>query len=363
MGGSPPTEVDVMNDTVAGGGIAVARFGTLLARGCVVAGLAHTGFIGLFLALDVPGMVAVNVGSIGLYLLCLWLLRRGHVDLALLLGSLEVLGHAALAVRAVGWESGFHYFILILVPLGAFHPRWRPATKLAYVLLMCAAYLATALPDFAVPSGVDARLVSWVGKLNIAVTFLMLGYLAYYYNAFVDAAEAQLGRLATTDPLTGLLNRRRAMDIVAYEMTRASREARPLTVILADIDGFKTINDRHGHDTGDTVLVAVAHRLRGMVRAQDSVARWGGEEFLLLLPSTEPAGALQLAEKIRAAVERLEVQAKGGRVRLSMTLGVSELRAGESFEAALARADGALLRGKRSGRNRVEADASLFTEV
>lgn len=336
-----------------------SRYRTLLVRGCAAAALAHLAFIGIFLVLGSAAMALLNLGSVGLYAYCWRLLRREATNAALLLSSLEVLAHAACAVQAVGWASGFHFYLFVMVPLGVFHPRWSSALKFGYVALLCVSYLLLALQAVPSPPAIDPRFVSLVASINIAATFLLLGYLAYYYNQVVNAVHAQLGRLATTDPLTGLLNRRRAEEIVAYETMRRAREARPLAVVLADIDGFKGINDRYGHETGDAVLLAVARRLRGMVRAQDALARWGGEEFLLILPGTTRTGAMQLAEKVRRAVEQLDFGVAGTRVALSLTLGVSEQLPGEAFGDALARADEALLRGKRLGKNRVESESAL----
>jgi diguanylate cyclase (GGDEF)-like protein/PAS domain S-box-containing protein len=163
--------------------------------------------------------------------------------------------------------------------------------------------------------------------------------------------EANLQKLAGTDPLTGLANRARFSALAADEIRRAQRYGRPLAVVMLDIDYFKGINDTYGHGVGDMALQAFAGLCRGMVREPDLVARLGGEEFALLLPETDRAGGLALAERLRAAVAAMRL----AELPLAMTVsaGVADVGPGEdAVDAALARADEALYEAKRAGRNR-----------
>lgn len=175
-------------------------------------------------------------------------------------------------------------------------------------------------------------------------------------------AQEALERAATTDPLTELLNRRAALRLVEQERERIRRTTAPFSLALADLDRFKSVNDRYGHEVGDRALTEVAHRLTEAVRGQDAVARWGGEEFLVFLPETPLAGAAVAAEKLRAALaEPLDLL--GHRIPLSVSIGVAEARVGESLESCLRRADTALYRAKDGGRNRVELDESAAPEA
>lgn len=164
--------------------------------------------------------------------------------------------------------------------------------------------------------------------------------------------EATLERLATTDPLTGLVNRARFFALADDEIRRARRYGRPLAVVMADIDHFKRINDGLGHVEGDRALATFAGLCRGLVRAHDTVARLGGEEFGLLLPETDAPQAVALANRLRAAVEDLHP----GKLAAPMTvsLGIAQvLPTDATLDAALLRADQALYAAKRAGRNRV----------
>lgn len=159
-----------------------------------------------------------------------------------------------------------------------------------------------------------------------------------------------LENLMVTDTLTGLFNRRKLDEVLSQECERASRTGAPLAVILADIDNFKSVNDLYGHQTGDQLLVAFATLLQQGVRKVDTVARWGGEEFMILCPDTDLAGACTVAESIRSAVARHGFATVG---RKTCSFGVSEYRPGDSPQAIIKRADGALYAAKHGGRNQV----------
>jgi len=172
-------------------------------------------------------------------------------------------------------------------------------------------------------------------------------------TAELSEANLRLSEAALVDPLTGLYNRRGFTVEVEAEILRVFRTGRSFVVVLADIDHFKSINDRYGHVFGDHVLARVAARLRDCVRDVDRVARWGGEEFILLLPETDSEGAVVLAEKLRQAVAEADFQLGDHGLSVTMTFGVASFRKGESLDACIARADTALYKGKESGRNRV----------
>ena len=166
---------------------------------------------------------------------------------------------------------------------------------------------------------------------------------------------------AMTDALTGLLNRYGLQRVLAHEHAEARRYQRPLSCLMIDLDNFKTINDTYGHSAGDTALQQVSSILTDVVRRSDMVFRYGGEEFLVLLPETELEGATALAEKIRgAAAARLF--GDGEQVfHLTLSAGAANLFDHESGNDMIARADVALYQAKEQGRNRVEV-ARFMTE-
>ncbi len=170
---------------------------------------------------------------------------------------------------------------------------------------------------------------------------------------------ARLQRLSQVDPLTGALNRR-GLDLAFSDGAGASggdaepMVVAPLSVAMADVDLFKRVNDSYGHAIGDEVLKHVAHVLGSAVRLGDAVVRWGGEEFLLVLPRVDLQTAWNIAERARASVEASAATAAGVPIRVTLSVGVAEWRDGEPRDALIQRADEALYAAKERGRNRVE---------
>ena len=160
--------------------------------------------------------------------------------------------------------------------------------------------------------------------------------------------------MATTDTLTGLLNRRAFVDTASREVVRTSRYKDRFSIILMDVDHFKLINDRRGHAGGDAVLASVARLLSTCVRSCDVVARWGGEEFVVALPSTGLEGAAEVAERLRSQLECREIiDSNGERVPVTASFGVAELSPGEKLDPLIDRADRGMYAAKTAGRNQV----------
>ena len=170
------------------------------------------------------------------------------------------------------------------------------------------------------------------------------------------AAREAMRRQATRDALTGLWNRGQIMQALERELARARREGTPLGVILLDVDHFKRVNDTHGHPVGDAVLREVARRLEEVFRAYDGVGRYGGEEFLVVLPGCDAAAALALAERARAAMAGLPLELAEAAVAFTISAGVAATGGAWTTDAGalLQTADAALYRAKRGGRDRVE---------
>lgn len=200
------------------------------------------------------------------------------------------------------------------------------------------------------------------GDLNQQVHFL--GDFSVAFNGMILALREKrrleeqlhevnqiLEKQASTDVLTGLFNRLKLGRLLDAEITRAQRYATPLAVILLDIDHFKRINDTRGHQVGDEVLRELAQRLTSSLRACDAVARWGGEEFLVMLPNSPLEAGRECAEKLRAAVADFPFAAMP---QVTASFGVAQRQKGDQRETLIGRADQALYRAKDKGRNRVE---------
>lgn len=211
----------------------------------------------------------------------------------------------------------------------------------------------------AVPAAAQAR--------TYAATFVVLllttiGYVLMQKERALDLLHAQ----ATHDSLTGLYNRRAVVDDMERMLSRARRSGLPVSVLMIDFDFFKHVNDTFGHHAGDTVLAAGARCIQGRLRLHDVIGRFGGEEFVCLLPDTVLDGARAVAEDVRVAVQRMHVRVQGEDIPVTISIGVHTEYPGEGAEVAdsmLAEADQALYAAKQHGRNRVECSERSLREA
>lgn len=207
------------------------------------------------------------------------------------------------------------------------------------------------------------RLGTWA-HLSLLLLSLCVGYVIYRFQrqahsqaqALVRLNE-QLRQLASFDSLTGILNRRQGTHIAEELFHLAKRNGMPYSIAFLDVDHFKQVNDRYGHDAGDFVLIDFTKRISKLIREGDVFVRWGGEEFVLLLPETDLAGAEHLCEKVRVCVQDAGVCYKQQEIKLTVSIGVSTLADRDAqVDDTLRRADDAVYLAKRNGRNRCETN-------
>lgn len=198
-----------------------------------------------------------------------------------------------------------------------------------------------------VQRGIDYTLV-WqiilIGSLVIAVVV--------YWNRKLHKLNRELERLSVTDKLTGLANRQKIDQELDSEFLRCIRFGQPFSIILLDIDDFKAVNDTHGHQVGDQVLVEIAKLLQTHIRKTDFVGRWGGEEFMVICTQTDLSGAIKLAEHLRKLIEACPLPVVAHK---TSSFGVAAYQSGDHANTLVSRADGALYEAKHRGRNRVES--------
>lgn len=154
------------------------------------------------------------------------------------------------------------------------------------------------------------------------------------------------------DGMTGLSNRRDIMEKIDREATRSQRHQHPFTILLINVDHFKQVNDTYGYNSGDDVLVEISRVLRGCVRNEDICARWGGEEFLLLLPETSAEASLSVANKVLESVSMTEFKANKPGIRITVSIGISEHIPSQFAQETISKANQALILAKQAGRNR-----------
>lgn len=215
------------------------------------------------------------------------------------------------------------------------------------------------------PNAIIISMSQFTGEKSIS-TVLLAGADDYIHKPFDGASllsrikinvrsfqyKKRLELMAVTDGLTGLYNHRFIFERLEEEIAKVSRYGRPLSVIMLDIDNFKRVNDTFGHRVGDEVIQSVAHAIIANTRKSDVVGRYGGEEFLILLPETDLSAAKVVAEKIRSTVAQLRFETK--ELAITISAGVAQAQKDESYEALVNKADTNLYQAKRSGKNRVE---------
>jgi diguanylate cyclase (GGDEF)-like protein len=209
---------------------------------------------------------------------------------------------------------------------------------------------AEPLLAFTSPSGLQSSMFLAAATAAIVSTFT-------FVMLHKERSDGEAARMATMDPLTGAYNRRTFHDIAERELARAVRAGQPLSIIVVDIDHFRPVNEQHGNRTGDEVLRRVADLIRSALRKEDMLVRYGGEEFLVMLPEVPGPGAVVVAGRVRKNVEAEPIVVDGHSLKLTVSVGVSaRLDEGpESIETLLQRADEALALAKQRGRNRVVA--------
>lgn len=198
--------------------------------------------------------------------------------------------------------------------------------------------------------------VIWI-NLTSTLSRSEIGVPLYFIAMMEDITErkrleSELFKAATTDKLTGIYNRQVLDGRMAEELERSRRYQQPFSLVMMDIDKFKLINDNHGHLTGDHVLQAVSETMKRSIRGVDLLGRWGGEEFMIVAPGTTAPNAVILAEKLRQALEKLEVD---NLKNITASFGVTEYQAEDSLDAMIKRVDSFLYKAKQGGRNRVES--------
>lgn len=256
-----------------------------------------------------------------------------------ILASGSVLISAALAFSDEPTGAYTMFYLWVVVYAAYFFKRWQ---ALAHLALVAVAYALVLIEN-----GGRDNVARWTITVG---TLLVAGLLIGLLKRHVDALVLRLADTASTDPLTGALNRRGFREYFDLEIERAKRSGRPLSVVAVDADHFKQVNDRHGHDAGDSALIVMAELLSDTSRRIDTAGRMGGEEFAVLLPNSDARGAYLYAERLRTEVREAFADQP---FDLTVSIGIASFpQHGATLEALLQAADEALYAAKRLGRDR-----------
>ncbi len=323
--------------------------------GVLMSMLLHASFITWFKYLGATPLAVGNIGSFIAYGLCLKLISDKRYLSVIILSSVELITHSIAAIMVLGWTAGFQYYLIMFIPIIFVSARRAQWIKLATLVGIFAIYSGMFIYTNNMPPLVTLYTsdLYMIHLFNMGVCFGFLAVASQLYTEWASENEVDLQKLANTDMLTGLLNRRKLIELISYESGRYERSYKAYCVIMADIDNFKSINDTYGHETGDYVLATTSHLIEQVVRKQDSASRWGGEEFLVLCPETDLEHANMVATRILNQVNSHKFEHNGLSFTVTLSMGVAEIGDEEQSEKCIARADDALYRAKHGGKNQV----------
>ncbi len=297
--------------------------------------------------------------------------RKGKFYAVYLCAFCEILFHSALASLLAGWDWGYMIYALAMVPV-AFYlayslPQFGRSMAKPFVftfITMCVFVLTKIFCSYIDPIYTNRKYdknLTVAYNLNALVAFLMLIFFSIMFTIEIRRNEIRLESqnellrsVSSKDPLTGLLNRRSMDKHLNAAIDLAKSKGRIFSVIIADIDDFKKVNDTYGHNIGDDVLVHVAGIITSHIPADAKVCRWGGEEILILIHDTAKT-AIPIAEKLRKEIAASPTRTDETDLRITMTFGVAEYIPGLSITKLISIADDNLYKGKKDGKNRVVA--------
>lgn len=337
---------------------------------CFSFSIIHLALLCFFSMFHVMPMVAFGAFSVCLYLFCgFYVTKKKRYFHVLYIALIEVICHAIVACYYIGWDYGFMLYSLAMVPVLFYLFTTTPNIKnpnihaVISILIIVTSFIITkftlgnATPVYDL--NVSTTFVQIVYCINCGVAFFMQSVFSALYTVEVRHFRENLEReknalhiIAHIDPLTNLLNRRAMQPHLENSKVLADTDSKPFSVILCDIDNFKRVNDVYGHSIGDQVLRDIAHTFASNLDKEDYVCRWGGEEFLILVPDTQNT-AVNIAEKLRKEVEKLIISTDDATLSVTMTFGVAEYIKDSRIESMIKKADDNLYTGKDSGKNRV----------
>ena len=315
-----------------------------------------------YLFLKVYAVAAVCSVSVILFLLAYLLVIKNRVWAALPLALFALTMIALFCDYFLGWALGAHYYLIagyVLIPASA-RVSGRAVIFLDGFFLLLYIIFRFLLINAEPLYRLSPELISIINDLNLITAFSAIGVSLFRYRQALIAAEMDLNRAqekilrnANTDTVTGIASRRAINDTLLQSIRTAGSTGENLVTALADLDNFKIVNDTYGHECGDEVLREVCARFGSVLRKSDAIGRWGGEEFLIILPGAGPDEVVEITERLRQSVCSTPVIYKNISVPVSTTIGVSAYTAGDTDDTLIARADKLLYKGKRSGKNMV----------
>ncbi len=311
-------------------------------------------------------LIALNVFSIVVYILGYVAVKKGISAFVVFnIIYAEIVFYSVASTMLVGIECGFLLYLIAIIPLGyyvayTFREETTNINPMVYVIVTVVAFWTTRVanrfiePPYSLGNVIIDRAVYMFNYTSILVAILFFCTTVLSKVKVLEERQRlhtkTLEELSKLDPLTGLSNRRSIQE--RYELAESLHES--YAVILGDIDDFKMVNDTYGHDIGDEVLKQVAEVFKSVVRGDDVVCRWGGEEILVFLPNATEEQALAVADRIISRIRDIRIITKASdNFGITMTLGVAVSEENIKFSEIAKKADERLYKGKRTGKNRI----------
>ncbi|MGB5996560.1 MAG: GGDEF domain-containing protein [Marinomonas sp.] len=322
----------------------------------VTGALVHSLFIALFSYLEQPFLAWFNVLSVLLWLSTFWSNKHHHHGLSAAIMCGEIIVHAFLATKLLGADAGFQYYLWPMALLIVAVPVLPVVSStILGILNMLAFGVFSVLFKVQLPELIPHYQALYIFNITFAsIPFILIAAIArcLFENQFL-----KISQLAEHDELTQLFNRRFAQRMLQYYFSRQKFNTHPFCIALVDVDNFKQINDDLGHDAGDEALVKIAQYLSNSLRESDICSRWGGEEFLFILPNTHTD---IIQKRLEDMCEKMPeaVQIPNWDAPISCSIGLVQAKQGESLEETFKRTDSLLYQAKNNGRHQVVSDHS-----
>lgn len=319
-------------------------------------------FLGIFWWLSSEMLVVYTALSLVVLPITFFINRGNDQQLVFFITLFESILFTLLTTVSYGWSSGFFLagfaWMLLIFINASFSQTGKLIVGGLYSFFPIGLYLFSMYyqPLLSVPS----YYLQGLFAINLVQGLFSFSLYGYYFEQATKSAENEILQsnqrllsMANTDPVTNLINRRMMMNHIEDEKLKVDRGGKPFTVVMVDIDNFKSINDVYGHDGGDFVLVQLAERIKLSLRKTDLVSRWGGDEFLFLLPETRLNEGAKVAEKVRDRITKSPFVYRERDIQVTLTFGVSQCSIDVGVGSVIRKADQALYLGKELGKNRV----------
>jgi len=326
----------------------------------------------IFLFSTIAGITLLaisNIGSMALYVLLLFLINKNKLEIAFYGMGIEILYHTLAVNFILDNDLHFTLYLIVIVPLSFlflylaqvkyYIPKSILCSVIALAAYMYCEYIlkpGSSLYSIQVTNSMNTIF----GLFNLTLVFFgLISFCAIFISAinrsldFFTSENKALDNMANHDTLTGLRNRRSFEEKIERTIKNSESSGSAFCFLLIDIDDFKKVNDTYGHDNGDIVLKDIASILKKMTRPNDSLYRWGGEEFVIILSNIDKKNAANVSERIRAKIEKYEFKLSETTINCTVTIGAAMYKPGESYDELFKTADTKMYEGKQNGKNQV----------